>query len=144
MAGPTNLDIDTPDTACRLPGPRAVISQLTSSRAHSSAVSSLPAPAARANLLLEASLRSLVASVKGSWASVRSGLNCWAAFMSEQYPDRPHFPASSDQLCAYSSCFANGGTLDNYIGHLRLGHQLQGYQWSVSYTHLTLPTICSV
>ncbi len=75
-------------------------------------------------ILREASLRNQLASVKGSWRSVISGIRCWAAWCDEFHRGSPHFPASALHVEQYAQFFQNGGTLGNYLGHLHFAHIL--------------------
>ena len=75
-------------------------------------------------ILREASIRTQLASVKGSWRSVASGIRAWGAFMDEFHRNAPHFPAMASLVEGYSGFFQNGGTLSNYLAHLEFAHLL--------------------
>ena len=75
-------------------------------------------------IMNEASLRTMMASFKGSWRQVASGIRCFAAFADEHRPGTPHLPASEQDILAWSSFFQSGGTFSNYLGHLHAAHTL--------------------
>ena len=77
-----------------------------------------------ADLAVEAGLRTMLASVSGSWSSYASGLRSWALFIDALFPFTPHIPAQWPMLAAYGSIFANPDTLGRYLSHLRLAHRL--------------------
>jgi hypothetical protein len=72
----------------------------------------------------EAAIRILLYKNAGSWRSLASGCHTWA-----QHRDRhhlPHFPASTDDILAFSTVFRNGDTFANYVAYLKTAHQVQG------------------
>jgi hypothetical protein len=83
-------------------------------------------------ILREASIRTQLASVKGSWRSVISGIRCWAAFSDEFRRGSPHFPASESDIENYSQFFQNGGTLGNYLAHLEFAHLLAKEEYIIN------------
>ena len=77
-------------------------------------------------ILREAAMRSVAASVMGSWRSYASGLRCWSAYMDACHPSSPHFPAQAEHLRAFAPFFQNGDTLQKYVSHVHLGERLLG------------------
>ena len=76
------------------------------------------------HLLLVESLRSQLASCQKSWKSVRSGLLCWGEFMRIFRPRSPHVPITEELFRMFSSVFRCGGTLAQYVSHLRFVSRL--------------------
>ena len=87
---------------------------------------------ARETILAEAGIRAMMASFKGSWASVASGMRCFAAFLDELRPGTPHLPANDSDILAWSAIFHNGGTLANYIGSVLTAHTLTRIEHHIS------------
>ena len=88
-----------------------------------------PDPEARrlpAHLVMEASLRTQLCSVKKSWRCVRSGVVSYALFMHHCMPQVAHFPVSLKALRLWATNFDNGDTLSQYVSHLKFVHRLLG------------------
>jgi hypothetical protein len=73
-------------------------------------------------LLDESAQRSMLAAIGNSLASYASGIRCWAAFM-DATGSTPHFPATAEGVCRYIAIFAQGGTMNTYLKHLRWAHR---------------------
>ena len=78
------------------------------------------------HLQMEASLRTQMRSVKGSWRCVRSGIFSYALFMHSTMPQVAHFPVPIAALRLWANSFDNGDTLSQYVSHLRFAHRLLG------------------
>ena len=84
------------------------------------------------HLLLVHSIRVQLLSVQKSWKSLRSGIFCWGEFMKAFYPYESHLPIKESRLLMYMSIFKNGGTMGQYISHLRMASRISGIPWLVS------------
>ena len=83
--------------------------------------------AARRNpqaLVREAAIRSLCASISGSWRSYLGALNCLGAYMDVVHPGAPRFPVSFDVLSAWSFFFASGASFKTYLAALKFGSRM--------------------
>lgn len=75
-------------------------------------------------ILLEASRRRAMNTVKGSWKSTRSALYTWAEFC-ESFK-LPHFPVSAGSVRMFSTFIQHGPTLGKYLQHLRWAQTFLG------------------
>lgn len=76
-------------------------------------------------LALEASVRTMMQSVRGSWRSVRSGIWAWGILTAGLFPYSDPFEVTMEMLFAFASQFRNADTLREYLGHLRFFLRIQ-------------------
>ena len=76
------------------------------------------------SLMMEASVRTQMASISKSWAGVRAGISSYARFMDGTLPHVSHFPVTIAGLRLWAVHFDNGDTLRTYISHLRFAHRV--------------------
>lgn len=76
-------------------------------------------------LALEASIRTMMQSVRGSWKSVRSGIWAWGLLTTGLFPYSDPFDVTMEMLAAFAQQFRNPDTLREYLGHLRFFLRLQ-------------------
>ena len=69
-----------------------------------------------------ARVSAILGSCPKSWASVASGVRCWAKFAMSVLDMEPDAvaPPTADGLAMWSTCFRCGATYANYLSHLRL------------------------
>ena len=70
-------------------------------------------------LSLEASVRTMMLSIRGSWKSVRSGIWAWGILTTGLFPFLDPFDVNMEMLASFSHQFRNPDTLREYLGHLR-------------------------
>ena len=85
-----------------------------------------------AQLSLEYALIMMIASISGSWQSVRSGLWSWGSFMDYSNPSSDPFDVTLERLAGFATHFQNAATLKQYLGHVRFGLRLCGRSLLVS------------
>ena len=71
-------------------------------------------------LALEAAVRTMLTSIRGSWKSIRSGIWAWGLLSEGLFRFSDPFQVTMEMLAAYSQQFRNPDTLREYVGHLRL------------------------
>ncbi len=113
---PTDLGVHQP------PRPREAIKMLNRTTENNHKIILL--------LILEKTTRLSVASIKGSWRSVASGVRAWAASMDRMHPE--HFPAQERHIWEFTAIFKHGGTLNNYLGYIKASHDIMRieFNWS--------------
>lgn len=77
-------------------------------------------------LAREAGLRTQLASVRGSWRCLRSGLAAWDFHVENFARFENPFSVTEPLLASYSAMFMNGDTFKAYLGHLSVGCRLVG------------------
>lgn len=109
--------------ACPCRGPRAALKVLKSSCASAGDM---------ALWLEEARISAVMGTCQGSLKSVRSGLQCYIAFMRHIMPGiRRMFPPKAAHLQAWSRLFRCAGTFGNYMSYVRTGCMVLGVDTQV-------------
>ena len=67
------------------------------------------------NLMMEAHIRTQMASISKSWRGVQSGIASYARFMDGTLPQVRHFPATLISLRLWALHFDSGDTLRTYV-----------------------------
>ena len=83
----------------------------------------------KGHLEAEAGIRTRLATIAGSWASVQSQWRCWGAFMDEHHKWHAHFPVTPERLAAYVSFFDVASSGTKYVQALKKASSLLGVCW---------------